>query len=50
MSVFYCRLCDFLCDSDDGAEEVAGRLVCADCMDEMEDEVEEQGLAIARTP
>jgi hypothetical protein len=52
MSMFFCKRCDFLRDSDDGCEEVAGHLVCADCLEEAEgpDEVEEQVRAERASP
>ncbi len=31
MSIFICAACGGYADSDDGCEEVAGRLVCIDC-------------------
>lgn len=40
--MFFCERCDFLRDSDDGCEEVAGHLVCAACADAMDDDEGEQ--------
>lgn len=45
--MFFCERCDFLRDSDDGCEEVAGHLVCAACADEIADDEEEQGRSEA---
>lgn len=40
MSMFFCAKCDNLRDSDDGCEEATGnRLVCAECVDEIEEQV-----------
>lgn len=42
MSMFYCSRCAQLRDSDDGCEEVLGRLLCSYCGDEVDDEEEER--------
>ena len=46
MSIFLCGGCHSLRDSDNGAEELDGKLVCAECAQDVYDEREyarEQG-------
>lgn len=43
MSLFYCSACGGLRDSDEGCEEAPAskyQLICAECVDEAEDERE----------
>lgn len=41
MAAFFCQRCDQLADSDDGAEDRLGKLVCVDCCIELDDEKDE---------
>ena len=51
MSVFSCARCHAIRDSDDGCDESpGGRLVCVDCVDEMEDEDAEAQLFVPSKP
>jgi hypothetical protein len=37
MGMFWCQRCQELADSDDGCEDRAGTLICAVCMEELDD-------------
>lgn len=47
MSMFLCKACDNLRDSDDGCEEYEGGLMCEDCMSNREDEIPEDAHVMA---